>query len=152
MTDKDIYQRWWRTYWMQALNDKLVYLYHLFPPFNLGRGLVQLSALDLENRMLGREPNPYKWDVLGRPLSYMVAEIFGYLLLTLLIDNGTLLKIYSFGRACITPASMHFHKLSPNTGSSLFLPPSLQHCDLFNLYLKHQANRVMRKVLGMNSR
>lgn len=105
---------------MQALNEKLVYLYHLFPPFNLGIGLVQLSALDLENRVLGSEPNPYKWDALGQPLTYMAAEICGYLLLTLLIDNGTLLKIYSLGRACVAPASMHFHKLASNTGLSLF--------------------------------
>lgn len=136
---------------MQALNDKLVYLYHLFPPFNLGIGLVQLSALDLEHRILGSEPNPYEWDALGRPLTYMVAEIFGYLLLTLLIDNGTLLKIYSLGRACVTPASMHFHKLAPNTGSSLFSHSSLLPCVLFNLNFKHQANRVMCKVLGINS-
>lgn len=74
----------------KALNEKLVHLYHLFPPFNLGRSLVQLSALDFRDQVLGKPSDPFKWDILGRPLTYMIVEIFGYMVLTILIDNGTL--------------------------------------------------------------
>jgi hypothetical protein len=90
---------------MQALNEKLVHLYHLFPPYNLGRCLVQLSALDFRSQILGKSTDPFKWDILGRPLTYMVAEIFGYLLLTILIDNGTLLKAGGFIWAYLSPTS-----------------------------------------------
>ncbi|CAM6001577.1 unnamed protein product [Sphagnum balticum] len=71
----------------KALNEKLMYLYKPFPPFHLGRGLVSLSALDLKSTVSGQPSNPYTWDVLGRPLTWMAAEAFGYLLLTLLIEN-----------------------------------------------------------------
>lgn len=67
-----------------------MHLYHLFPPFNLGRSLVQLSALDFRDQVLGKPSDPFKWDILGRPLTYMIVEIFGYMVLTILIDNGTL--------------------------------------------------------------
>ena len=91
---------------MQALNEKLVYLYHLFPPYNLGRSLVQLSALDFRSQILGKPTDPFKWNILGRPLTYMISEIFGYLLLTILIDNGTLLKAGGFVWAYVSPASL----------------------------------------------
>jgi ABC-type lipoprotein export system ATPase subunit len=79
---------------LQALNEKLMYLYKLFPPFHLGRGLVSLSALDLESTVSGQPSNPYTWDVLGRPLTWMAAEAFGYLLLTLLIENDIPLRLW----------------------------------------------------------
>ena len=100
----------------RALNEKLVYLYHLFPTFNLGRALVQLSALDFRSQVMGKSTDPFKWDILGRPLTYMTGEIFGYLLLTILIDNGTLLKACSFIWACVTPASLQSRQADSFTG------------------------------------
>jgi len=67
---------------------------------------VQLSALDFRHQLLGKPADPFKWNILGRPLTYMIAEIFGYLLLTILIDNGTLLKAGAFLWACVSPASL----------------------------------------------
>lgn len=90
----------------KALNQKLVHLYHLFPPYNLGRALVQLSALDFRSQVLGKPTDPFKWDILGRPLAYMITEIFGYLFLTILIDNGTILKAGGFIWTFVTPASL----------------------------------------------
>lgn len=100
---------------MQALNAKLVHIYHLFPPFNLGRGLVQLSALDFRHQLLGKPSNPFEYNILGRPLAYMVAEIFGYLLLTILIDNGTLSKAGGFLWARVSATSLQ----SLNSGKHL---------------------------------
>jgi hypothetical protein len=100
----------------KALNEKLVHLYHLFPPFNLGRALVQLSALDFRSQVMGKSTDPFKWDILGRPLTYMIAEIFGYLLLTILIDNGTLLKAGGFILARVTPASLQSRQADSITG------------------------------------
>ncbi len=100
----------------RALNEKLVYLYHLFPTFNLGRALVQLSALDFRSQVMGESTDPFKWDILGRPLTYMIAEIFGYLLLTILIDNGTLLKAVGFIWACVTPVSPQSRQPASFTG------------------------------------
>lgn len=57
---------------------------------------MQLSALDFRHQLLGKPSDPFEWNILGRPLAYMIAEIFGYLLLTILIDNGTLLKAGGF--------------------------------------------------------
>lgn len=98
------------------MNARLKYVYHLFPTFNLGRGLVQLSALDLESQVYGKEGNPYKWDVLGRPLSLMLAEAVGYLVLTLLIDNGTMLKVWNFLTALASTASRQSSKSPSHSG------------------------------------
>ncbi len=90
---------------LQALNEKLMYLYKPFPPFHLGRGLVSLSALDLESTVSGRPSNPYTWDVLGRPLTWMAAEAFGYLLLTLLIENDIPLWLWRSMQTYISSSS-----------------------------------------------
>jgi hypothetical protein len=101
---------------LQALNEKLMYLYKLFPPFHLGRGLVSLSALDLESTVSGQPSNPYTWDVLGRPLTWMAAEAFGYLLLTLLIENDIPLQLWR---------SMQTYISSSAIASAVFAPLAL---------------------------
>ncbi|KAL2633831.1 hypothetical protein R1flu_005310 [Riccia fluitans] len=73
----------------KELNSYLVHIYQLFPPYNLGQGLVNLSAMDLESNFLGAQ-SPFKWNLLGRPLTLMLIEAVGYMFLTLAIDNDWL--------------------------------------------------------------
>ncbi|KAL3693440.1 hypothetical protein R1sor_007091 [Riccia sorocarpa] len=73
----------------KELNKYLVHVYQLFPPYNLGQGLVSLSAMDLQANFLGSQ-SPYKWNLLGRPLTLMLMEAVGYMFLTLVIDNDWL--------------------------------------------------------------
>lgn len=69
-------------------------MYQLFPPYNLGRGLANLAALDLESTLKGRASDPYRWDVTGRSLALMLVEAVAFATLTLLIDSGSLLPIW----------------------------------------------------------
>lgn len=76
-------------------------MYRFFPPYNLGRGLISLSALDLEASLGKANINPFQWNVIGQPLFFMCAEAFGYMILTLLIDSDTLSRAFRFFKACI---------------------------------------------------
>ncbi|OAE27724.1 hypothetical protein AXG93_4193s1240 [Marchantia polymorpha subsp. ruderalis] len=78
----------------KELNRYLVQIFQLFPPYNLGRGLVTLSAMDLQSTFVHGHPNLYRWGVLGRPITLMLMEAVGYMLLTLTIDNDWLTSIW----------------------------------------------------------
>lgn len=75
---------------LQELNHKLVQIYRLFPSFNLGEGLITLSELDLKADFTGHSINPYRWHIIGRPLTLMALEAVAYFLITLAIDLDVL--------------------------------------------------------------
>jgi hypothetical protein len=85
---------------MQELNKHLVQVYQLFPPYNLGRGLANLAAFDLES-LKGGDRDPYNWDVTGRSFALMLVEAVSFAILTLLIDADVLPEVCRFVRASI---------------------------------------------------
>ena len=85
-------------------------MYQLFPPYNLGRGLANLAVLDLESTLKGRTSDPYLWDVTGRSLALMLVEAVAFVILTLLIDSGSLLPIWLSFRAYPAPTSIYSGK------------------------------------------
>ncbi|KAG0616755.1 hypothetical protein M758_5G140000 [Ceratodon purpureus] len=89
----------------KVLNEHLILVYQLFPPYNLGRGLANLASLDLESTLKGRASNPYLWDVTGRSLALMLLEAAVFIILTLLIDSGTLLPCWLSLKADPVPTS-----------------------------------------------
>ncbi|CAM6122589.1 unnamed protein product [Calypogeia fissa] len=79
----------------KEMNKWLVHVWQFFPTYNLGKGLLSLSALDLQTTFRGGKAHPYQWDILGRPLSLMLLEAVGYMILTLIIDDDWLSYIYN---------------------------------------------------------
>eukprot|EP00850_Spirogloea_muscicola_P023272 SM000343S12828 [mRNA] locus=s343:29457:40992:- [translate_table: standard] len=71
---------------VQALNKFLVHIYRVFPPFNLGEGLLGLSTMDIQSSFTGVTSSPFGWTIVGRPIFLMALEAVFYLALTLAID------------------------------------------------------------------
>lgn len=100
----------------QVLNQYLIFVYQLFPPFNLGRGLANLAALDFKSTLKGGTGDPYEWDVIGKSFTLMLVEAAGFIVLTLLIDNNGLINSWHSLFAQPTHASpfdLHSGKVSP---------------------------------------
>eukprot|EP00850_Spirogloea_muscicola_P018780 SM000176S03111 [mRNA] locus=s176:35560:47252:+ [translate_table: standard] len=70
----------------KALNKFLVHIYRVFPPFNLGEGLLGLSTMDIQSSFTGVTSSPFGWTIVGRPIFLMTLEAVFYLALTLAID------------------------------------------------------------------
>eukprot|EP00897_Mesotaenium_endlicherianum_P001456 jgi/Mesen1/1338/ME000013S00825 len=70
----------------KALNKVLVHIYRLFPPFNFGTALINLSAMDLARAFTGANGNPFAWEVTGRELAYLAVESVVYFVLVLAMD------------------------------------------------------------------
>eukprot|EP00850_Spirogloea_muscicola_P017011 SM000142S00525 [mRNA] locus=s142:89468:101029:- [translate_table: standard] len=70
----------------KALNKVLVHIYRVFPPFNLGEGLLGLSTMDIQSSFTGMTSSPFGWTIIGRPIFLMALEAVFYLALTLAID------------------------------------------------------------------
>ena len=73
----------------QQANQTLKQLYRLFPPFNLGEGLINLSTRGFTYLNTSVRPEAFAWEVVGRNLSWLTVEAFAYLALTLFIEHGS---------------------------------------------------------------
>ena len=63
--------------------------YRLFPTFNLGEGLKQLSTRDFTYLATSIRPPAFAWTVVGRSLTCLAGEIVLYFALTLFIEHGS---------------------------------------------------------------
>lgn len=96
---------------LQVLSERLILVYQFFPPYNLGKGLANLAALDLESTMDGRPSNPCRWDVTGHSLALMLVEAVGFACLTLIIDSSSWLPSWlSFTAHSTSKPSMYLGK------------------------------------------
>nr|XP_024376526.1 ATP-binding cassette sub-family A member 1-like isoform X3 [Physcomitrium patens]XP_024376527.1 ATP-binding cassette sub-family A member 1-like isoform X3 [Physcomitrium patens] len=92
----------------KVLSERLILVYQFFPPYNLGKGLANLAALDLESTMDGRPSNPCRWDVTGHSLALMLVEAVGFACLTLIIDSSSWLPSWlSFTAHSTSKPSMY---------------------------------------------
>lgn len=64
-----------------------VKVFRLFPTYQVGDGLINLSTMYYKNYFWGEEEDAFDWEVVGRPLHYMVWECVILLALTLFIDS-----------------------------------------------------------------
>jgi ATP-binding cassette subfamily A (ABC1) protein 3 len=80
----------------KQLNRVLIHFYRWFPPFNFGEGLINLSKLDFEADFRGKAQNPFKWEVLGRPLLLMLLEAGFFLAVTIAIDRDVIRLVWSW--------------------------------------------------------
>ena len=69
----------------QKLGEALVHLFRLFPPYNVGEGLINLSSTYYQRQVLRENVGYFDWEVTGRNLTFMGGEAvvyFGFVLLS----------------------------------------------------------------------
>lgn len=71
----------------KALGETLVHLFRFFPPYNVGEGLINISANYYYNKILLRNTSYWAWEVAGRDIAFMGAEAVGYFLVVLLTES-----------------------------------------------------------------
>jgi len=68
-------------------NKTLKYFYRLFPPFNLGEGMISISTLEFEKLIdPSTTKNIFSYEVTGRTCLYLVSEAVAYFALVLAIE------------------------------------------------------------------
>ena len=71
---------------MSAARTAVVF-FRVFPPYNIGEGLINISANFYFNNLLDGNTSPFAWEVAGRNITYMLLEAGGYFGLVLLSEN-----------------------------------------------------------------
>ena len=61
-------------------------VFHLWPPFNVGSGLIAMSASFWSREILFQETYPLDWDVAGKHLAFLYGLILPYFLLLLFVE------------------------------------------------------------------
>ena len=65
----------------------LVHLFRLFPSYQVGNGLINLSTLYLTNQLSGTNVSPFSPDCVGDSLRFLAGEFGVFLLLVLVLDS-----------------------------------------------------------------
>lgn len=76
-----------------ATGRQLVHFFRFFPPYNIGEGLINLSATYYYNTVQHRNVGYFDWDITGRNLVFMLAEAVGYFGIVLLTEFPPLLHL-----------------------------------------------------------
>lgn len=76
----------------RALGESLVHFFRFFPPYNIGEGLINISANYYYNKILFRNTSYWAWEVTGRGITFMCAESAGYFLIVLLSESEYFLR------------------------------------------------------------
>jgi len=77
----------------KAANLQLKNVYRVFPTYNLGEGLIQISTREFQALLHGQaKPSPFDWDVAGRNMMCMAVEAVAYLVLTLALESNFLAR------------------------------------------------------------
>mmetsp|Transcript_200 Transcript_200/g.364 ORF Transcript_200/g.364 Transcript_200/m.364 type:complete len:2007 (-) Transcript_200:174-6194(-) len=58
--------------------EQAVYAFRMFPSYNIGEGLINLSAAYFANNILYRNVSYLSWEVTGRNIVYLICESVGY--------------------------------------------------------------------------
>jgi ABC-type lipoprotein export system ATPase subunit len=74
----------------KAAGELLVHFFRFFPTYNVGEGLINLSAAYYYNAILGRNQQYFDFEVTGRSIIFMAMEAVGYFLIVLLTEFSPL--------------------------------------------------------------
>jgi len=70
----------------QHIASALLHLFRLFPPFNFGYGLLQLSSSFWSREIMGSNTNIFSWDLCGASLALLYGLSIIYFVLLLLLE------------------------------------------------------------------
>ena len=73
-----------------------VNFFRFFPPYNMGEGLVNLSAAYYQNYLSTNKISYLSWEVAGRNICFMGVEAIGFLAIVLLSESETFKYIWFF--------------------------------------------------------
>lgn len=77
----------------EAIGHQLVHFFRFFPPYNVGEGLINLSAAFYYNTVQNRNVGYFDWNITGRNIVFMLAEAVGYFGAVLLTEFTPLLQL-----------------------------------------------------------
>jgi hypothetical protein len=77
----------------KSLGETLVHLFRFFPPYNIGEGLINISAAYFSNELLDEHVSYLSWRVSGRNIIHMVVETAVYFTLVLLSEANWIRQI-----------------------------------------------------------
>ncbi len=79
-----------------AVGRQLVHFFRFFPPYNIGEGLINLSATYYRNSVNGESVGYFDWPVTGRNIVFMLVEAVGYFGIVLLTEFTPLLRFIHY--------------------------------------------------------
>lgn len=97
----------------KATGEALVHFFRFFPPYNIGEGLINISANYYYNKVLFRNTSYWSWEVAGRDVAFMGAEAVGYFLVVLLTESEEFLNLIHYIERTRTVAMLSAMKSSP---------------------------------------
>lgn len=77
----------------QAIGEQMVNFFRLFPPYNVGEGLVNLSGQALQNIFTGSKVSYLSWEVTGRSIIFMFVQAIGYFSIVLMTESTFIRQI-----------------------------------------------------------
>lgn len=77
----------------KSLGEKLVHFFRFFPPYNIGEGLINISAAYFSNELLDDHVSYLSYKVSGRNIIHLVVETGVYFTLVLLSEANWLRQI-----------------------------------------------------------
>ena len=82
----------------QNVSDIVVSIFRLFPPYNIGEGLLNLATAFYQIKYLNADIDYFDWEITGRNIVYMLVESIGYFFIVLLSES---LLLHSLLRYCL---------------------------------------------------
>jgi ATP-binding cassette, subfamily A (ABC1), member 3 len=70
----------------EVTGRRIVHFFRIFPPYNIGEGLINISAAYFQNNILDGNVSYLAWEVTGRNIAYMAAESVVYFSIILLSE------------------------------------------------------------------
>ena len=74
--------------------ESLVHFFRIFPPYNIGEGLINISVNYFDIYVLEGNTSYFAWEVTGRNLAFMIAEMLTYFLIILMTEWTFFRKVY----------------------------------------------------------
>jgi ABC-type polysaccharide/polyol phosphate transport system ATPase subunit len=99
----------------QHLGQQLVHLFRMFPPYNIGEGLIAISSAYFENNILGNNLSYLGFYVTGRNILYMTCEAIGYFCFVLLTESTYVRNVYSRIEKIVTQIVIRLSRADPST-------------------------------------
>ena len=80
----------------QSLGNSLVHFFRIFPPYNIGEGLINIAANYFSNELLGQKTSYLSWKVSGRNIVHLAIGTVIYMAIVLLSEATWIRKIGYF--------------------------------------------------------
>ena len=105
----------------EEVGEQLVHVFRIFPPYNIGEGLINISTAYFENNLLDGDVSYLAWKVTGRNIIFMMLESVGYFGIILISESPSLRAIRYYCDRCSCCCRHDSAVLGLNAGCLLVL-------------------------------